>query len=112
MLRLNLSNIAIINVKGIDYRCIILDISKFEAIISSENSLLDDCGYIYKMDFKEISLKNIIFNYYLDYLIKVKKLEAKNILINYKKGLTINSSRSWRINKNAESVLSQVVGKD
>ena len=41
-----LSNIAIINVKSVDYCCIIHDISKSEAIHLLENSMLDDHGYI------------------------------------------------------------------
>ena len=46
MLCLNISHIAFITVKGVDYRCIIHDISKSEAIHLSENSVLDDRGYI------------------------------------------------------------------
>ena len=46
MLRLNLSDIAIITVKGIDYRCIISDITKSEATELLENSVLDYLGYI------------------------------------------------------------------
>ena len=47
MFRLNLTNIAIATVKSVDYRCIIHDISKSEVICLLENSVLDDCGYIY-----------------------------------------------------------------
>ena len=46
MLCLNISNIAIINVKGVDHCCIISDISKSEAINLFKNPVLDDCGYI------------------------------------------------------------------
>ena len=46
MLCLNISNIAIITVKGVDYPCIIHDISKYEAIHLLENPVLEDCGYI------------------------------------------------------------------
>ena len=47
MLCLNLSNIAIITVKGIHYCCIIHDISKSEAIrLLQKNYVLDDLGYI------------------------------------------------------------------
>ena len=46
MLRLNLSDIAIITVKGIDYRCIISDITKSEATELLENSVLGYLGYI------------------------------------------------------------------
>ena len=40
------SNIAIITLKSFDYRYIIHDISKSEAINLLENSVLDVCGYI------------------------------------------------------------------
>ena len=46
MLCLNLSKIAIITVKGIDYFCIIHDMSKSEAIHLPEHSVLDDPGYM------------------------------------------------------------------
>ena len=46
MLRLNLGDIAIITVKGIDYRCIISDITKSEATELLENSVLGYLGYI------------------------------------------------------------------
>ena len=43
---LNLSDIAIITVKGVDYRCIIHDISKSYPIHLLENPVLDYDGYI------------------------------------------------------------------
>ena len=46
MLCLNLSNINIISVKGIDYRCIIHYISKFDSTNLLKNSVLGDQGYI------------------------------------------------------------------
>ena len=46
MLCLKLSNIAIIPVKGVDYRCIIYSISKFEAIHLLEISVLEHRGNI------------------------------------------------------------------
>ena len=45
MFCLNLSNIAIITVEGVDYRCIIHGINKSDAIHLSENSVLDTRGY-------------------------------------------------------------------
>ena len=48
MLYLNISDIVIITVKNVDYRCIMYNISKSEAINLSENSVLEDGGYIYK----------------------------------------------------------------
>ena len=46
MLCLNLNDIAIITVKNVDYRFIIHDTSKSEAIHLFINSVLDDLGYI------------------------------------------------------------------
>ena len=46
MLNVNISKIAIITVKNVDYRCIIENISKSEAINWLENSVLENCGYI------------------------------------------------------------------
>ena len=46
MLSVNISDIAIITTKGVDYRCIIHDINKSEAINLLKNYLPDDCGYI------------------------------------------------------------------
>ena len=46
MLCLDISNIIIISVKGVDYSCITLDISKSEAIHLLENLELEDHGFI------------------------------------------------------------------
>ena len=46
MLSVNICDIAIINVKNIDYRCIIHNIRKSEAINLLKNSVLKDHGYI------------------------------------------------------------------
>ena len=46
MLCPNISDIASITDKGVDYRCIIHDISKSEEIYLLENSVLDDRGHI------------------------------------------------------------------
>ena len=45
-LSVNISDIAIITVKDVDYRCIIHNISKPEAIDLFKNYVLDDSGYI------------------------------------------------------------------
>ena len=45
MLCLDISDIAIITVKNVGYRCIIHNISKSEAVNLLENSVLEDCGY-------------------------------------------------------------------
>ena len=42
MIRVNISDIAIVAVKEVDYRCIIYDIIKSEVIHLLENSVLDD----------------------------------------------------------------------
>ena len=46
MLVLNISDIAITIVKGVDYRCIIHKISKSDAIHLFKNSVLDNCRYV------------------------------------------------------------------
>ena len=46
ILCLNISNIAIITVKNVDYCCIIHDINKSTAINLLENSVPEDRGYI------------------------------------------------------------------
>ena len=46
MLSANISNIAIITVKNVDYLCIIHNISQSEAINLLKNSVLEDRGYI------------------------------------------------------------------
>ena len=76
MLRVNISYITIITVKGINYRCITHDVTKSEAI-----HLWLTIVRIYKMQIREINNKNRVYNYYFDNLIKVKKLETKNIFI-------------------------------
>ena len=67
---LNISDITIITFKGMDYLCIIEDISKSDAIYLSENYVLDDRGYI-KVHIKEINIKNRV--YYFEYLSKSEK---------------------------------------
>ena len=49
MLSINISVIAIITVKNVDYPCITHNISKSEAINLLENSVLKDRGYLYKI---------------------------------------------------------------
>ena len=44
MLCLNISHIAIITAKGVDYCCIFFDISKFEGICLLENSVFKIVG--------------------------------------------------------------------
>ena len=46
MLGLDISDNTIVIVKGVDYRCIINDISKSDAIHLLENFVLDDRVYI------------------------------------------------------------------
>ena len=48
MLCINIGNIAIITVKNVDYRCIMHDISRSEAIHLLENYVLDNRRYIKK----------------------------------------------------------------
>ena len=46
ILTVNVSDIDIITVKNVDYRCIIHNISKSEAINLLKNSVLEDLGYM------------------------------------------------------------------
>ena len=46
MLSVNICDIAVITIKDIDYRCVVYNISKYEAIKLLKNSVLDDPGYI------------------------------------------------------------------
>ena len=61
MLSVNISDIAIITVKNVDYRCIIHNISKSEAINLLENSVLEDRGYIQKNIVLLFSLFSTVF---------------------------------------------------
>ena len=61
MLCVNIRDIAIIVVKEVDYRCIFYDISKSETI-----NLLDNAC-------QEVNIKNQVYNYYFDNLVKAKK---------------------------------------
>ena len=56
MLIVNISDIVNITVKNVDYRCIIYNISKSEAINLLKNSVLENRGYI---------SKNIVLNFSL-----------------------------------------------
>ena len=49
MLSVNISDIAIIIIKNVDYRCMIYNISKSEAINLLESWVLEDRGYITKI---------------------------------------------------------------
>ena len=49
VLCLNISDMAIITAKGVDYQCIIHGISKSEPIYLLENFVLDDRGYIWNV---------------------------------------------------------------
>ena len=64
------------------------------------------------MHVKEIAIKNRVYNYYFDNLIKVIKLGTKNILINEKnyKDLVIYLTRYFH--SKFKSVLSRINWKD
>ena len=47
MLSVNISNIALITVNNVDYRCVIHNINKYEAIDLLKNTVLvEDCWYM------------------------------------------------------------------
>ena len=66
MLSVNVSDIAIITIKKIDYRCIVHNISKSEAGNLLENSVLEDRGSIYKKNcLKFKSIQSRVFYFFL-----------------------------------------------
>ena len=73
---LNLSNLAIITVKGVDYCCIIHNIGKFKAIPSQKILYLTVVGIFKIMHIKEINIKNWVYNYYVENLIKGKNIKT------------------------------------
>ena len=70
MWRLDLVDIVIINIKGIHFGCIICSIGKSEAIPLLENSVIEN--RMYKLQIKEVNIKNRVCNYYFENLIKAK----------------------------------------
>ena len=46
MLSVNISDITIISIKNVDYRCIIHNIIKFDTINLLKNSVFENCRYI------------------------------------------------------------------
>ena len=48
MLNININDIAIINIKNVDYRCIVHNSSTSEAAKLVENSVIENCIYIKK----------------------------------------------------------------
>ena len=65
MVYINISDIAVITVKNADYHCIIHNITKSEAINLLENSVLENCVYIYKKHCLIFSLFKIFFVLFL-----------------------------------------------
>ena len=59
MLCLNISNIAIITIKNVDYRCIIHKISKCGAINLLKSAVLKNCGYILFSIYKVVDIMDI-----------------------------------------------------
>ena len=61
MLSVNISDIVIIGIKNVAYRCIIHNISKAEAINLLESPALEDRGYIYNNIVLIFSLYETLF---------------------------------------------------
>ena len=59
MLSVNISNVAIIIIKNVDYCCIIHSISRSEAINLFENSVFENCEYIYFSIYKMVDSMDI-----------------------------------------------------
>ena len=64
MLYLNTSDVTIITVKNVDNCCIIYNISKSEAIILLENSVLGDRGYLLENIVLKLSLFKTFFYFF------------------------------------------------
>ena len=65
MLSVNKRDIAIITVKNVDYRCLIHNISKSDAINLLKNSVFEICGYIYKNIVLNFGIfKTVFFNFF------------------------------------------------
>ena len=83
-------NIVIISVKSDDYHCITYGVSKLLMMWANLMLLIFWkilCLMImdlYKMHFKEIDIKNRVYKYCFDYLIRAKTSETKNIFIDEK----------------------------
>ena len=69
---LNRGDSAIITVKNVNYPCIIHNTNKSQAINLLENYLLKDRDYIKKHHTQEINIKNRVYNYHFDNLVKAK----------------------------------------
>ena len=71
MLCLNIGDIAIIIVKNVDYRCIMYNINRSEAINLLENCVLEDRGHIKKNIVLIFSLlKTVLFYFFVLVYIK------------------------------------------
>ena len=62
MLSVTISDIAIITVKNVDYRCIIHSISKYEVINLLKNSVLEDLAYCLK--FQSVYSRQFFFYFF------------------------------------------------
>ena len=70
MLSVNVSDIAITAIKNVDYWCIIHNISKHEASKLLENSVLENCWYIYINIALNFSQEIFSFTFLFKYIIK------------------------------------------
>ena len=82
MLCFNISDIAIITVKGVDYFCIISALANVKQFIYKILNLM--IVGVYKMHISKINIRMQVCNCYFNNLIKAKKLEPRNILIDEK----------------------------
>ena len=74
MLIASVSNVAIITVKNVDYRCMIHSIRKSETIDLLKNSVLKNFGYIYKnIDVGTVMKNSELLKFIPDHL-KIKKM--------------------------------------
>ena len=77
---LNNGDTTIITVKGASYRCIIYGTSKSDAINLLKNYVLVGRVYICQ----KYHIKNHVYNFYFDNLVKAKKIKTKTFVIDRK----------------------------
>ena len=88
ILNVNISDIAIVTIKNVDYLCIILNIIKSEEINLLKNSVLEDLGYIRNIVLIYSPRKTVSFTYFCfsiykivdsEYSMDIYKSENENI---------------------------------
>ena len=88
MLSVNISDIAIIAIKNVVYRCIIHNISKSKAINLLESAVVEDHGYIYNNIVLIFSLHEGVFFYF--FCFSIYEMVGSKYSMDIYKSLNIN----------------------